>query len=39
MEKVKKMEGERGYLRGKVGVAIEQLRLARGVNCLIEGDI
>lgn len=34
-ERVRRVEGERGYLRGKVGVTIEQLRLVRGVNSLI----
>ena len=38
-EKVHRTEGERGYLRGRVGIVIEQLRLVRGVNSLIETHI
>lgn len=38
-EKIGVAEGERGYLRGKIGVRIEEQRLTRSLNTLLEEDL
>jgi hypothetical protein len=37
-QQVQRVEGDRGYLRGRVGIVIEEQRLVRGVNVLLERD-